>query len=283
MLTFLLNSCKKEKDLRVIQKENPQVFNKVIKEIEKKSQKDILVCAHRGFHKNAPENSLKSIQDAINANIDIVELDVRTTQDSVLVLMHDDAVDRTTTGKGSIKDYLYQELLELNLKIGDSVTTHKIPKLKDVLLLAKDKVILNLDLKDLDISSLYRLLENNNMQHDVFSFIWDKKMVDEIVRLDSLYAVLPLALSREEMASNFKKYHSTLQHLEDESYTSSNMKWARENRVLVFINSLFNEDKTFMKGDLVPMDSLIVLRPAIIQTDHPELLVQYLRQKNLHN
>ena len=79
----------------------------VIEKIIKKSDRNVLVCAHRAFHKNAPENSSKSIQEAIEAHIDIAEIDIRTTKDIVLVLMHDDYIDRTTTGKGLLKDYTY--------------------------------------------------------------------------------------------------------------------------------------------------------------------------------
>ena len=48
----------------------------------------IIVIAHRGDHTMAPENSLLSIQNAIDDGVDYVELDIRTTQDSQLVLMH---------------------------------------------------------------------------------------------------------------------------------------------------------------------------------------------------
>ncbi|MDP5158196.1 MAG: glycerophosphodiester phosphodiesterase family protein [Flaviramulus sp.] len=257
--------------------------NGVIEKIIKKSDRNVLVCAHRAFHKNAPENSLKSIQDAIAANIDIAEIDIRTTKDSVLVLMHDDYIDRTTTGKGLLKDYTYCQLQEFNLKINDSVTSYKVPKLSDILVLAKDKIILNLDLKDIKPLSFYMLLKEYEMEHNVMSFIWNKETIEELINIDSLYAVLPLSANKSEMESNLESYQSHLQHFTEESYNLENMIWAHKKGVKVFVNSLWDEDIDLNNGNTHSLDSLIVLRPAIIQTDHPKLIIDYLKKKGLHD
>jgi glycerophosphoryl diester phosphodiesterase len=58
----------------------------------------IVVIAHRGEHRAHPENTLPAFQAAIDAGADFFELDVRTTSDGRLVLMHDARVDRTTKG-----------------------------------------------------------------------------------------------------------------------------------------------------------------------------------------
>lgn len=259
------------------------ISNGVIERIIKKSYSNILVCAHRAYHKNAPENSSKSIQDAIEAHIDIAEIDVRTTKDSVLVLMHDDTIDRTTTGKGLLKDYTYSQLQEFNLKINDSVTFYKIPKLSDILLLAKDKIILNLDLKDIKPLSFYKLLKEYEMEHKVMSFIWNKEIIKELIKIDSSYAVLPLSANKSEMELNLERYQSPLQHFTEESYTPENMIWAHKNDVKVFVNSLWDEDIDFNNGNSHSLDSLLVLRPAIIQTDYPKLMIDYLNIKGLHD
>ena len=257
--------------------------NGVIEKIIKKSDRNVLVCAHRAFHKNAPENSSKSIQDAIAANIDIAEIDIRTTKDSVLVLMHDDYIDRTTTGKGLLKDYTYCQLQEFNLKINDSVTSYKVPKLSDILVLAKDKIILNLDLKDLEPYSFYMLLKEYEMEHKVISFIWNKEIIKELIKIDSSYPVLPLSTNKSEMELNLESYQSPLQHFTEDNYSTSNMDWATKHDVIVFINTLWDEDIDLINGNTHSLDSLLVLRPAIIQTDHPKLMIDYLKKKGLHD
>src|SRR5205807_1804496 len=64
----------------------------------------IVVIAHRGANKFAPENTLAAFRKAIELGCDYFELDVRRTKDGQLVLMHDGSVDRTTNGTGSVVD-----------------------------------------------------------------------------------------------------------------------------------------------------------------------------------
>ena len=54
------------------------------------NRETVMICAHRGFTRNAPENSLQAVLDAIEAGFEVVEIDVRHTKDGGLVLMHDD-------------------------------------------------------------------------------------------------------------------------------------------------------------------------------------------------
>ncbi len=257
--------------------------NFVIDKIKARAKTEILVCAHRAFHKFAPENSIASIEKAIEANIDIIEVDVNTTKDGILILMHDNSIDRTTNGTGYVSNYTYSELNALYLKINDSVTTHKIPTLNEVLAIAKNKVILNLDIKNVDISKLYQRLKLNTMQNEVFSFIWDKEKIETMISIDPTYAVLPEVSNRTEMEFYLEKVQSKLQHFNEQSFTSAHVTWAKTNGIEVFMNSLWDVDTEFVNGNTVNMDRLISLDPAIIQTDHPLILKEYLKSKGLHN
>lgn len=110
-----------------------------------------VISVHRGGKsiKNYPENcleTLKFINDSITA---IYEIDVAKTKDNVLVLMHDNSLNRTSTGEGDITNYTYKELLKYNLEddFGNE-TTFKIPLFKDVLVWAKaNDAILTIDIK----------------------------------------------------------------------------------------------------------------------------------------
>ena len=257
--------------------------NTVIDVIKQKSESQILVCAHRSFHKTAPENSMLSIKKAIKSNIDIIEIDVRTTKDSLLVLMHDKTIDRTSNGKGLISDYTYHELLNFYLTSNDSVTFEKIPLLSEVLDLCKNRIIVNLDLKAVNYEQLYNLLKEKNMQYDVISFIGSKDKVQYMLSIDDLYAVLPLSKSTEDILYYSTNTKSALQHFTDESFNKKDIELAKNNGQLIFINSLWDEDVEFNNGNTKPMDSIIALKPNIIQTDHPKLLVEYLSSIGLHN
>ena len=75
-----------------------------------------IVIAHRGSHLQFPENSLAAVRDAISAGADYTELDLRTSADCVLVILHDNSVDRTTNGKGRVNEMTYNEIMQLDLK-----------------------------------------------------------------------------------------------------------------------------------------------------------------------
>ena len=76
----------------------------------------VIVVAHRGDWREVPENSIASIEHSIATGVDVVEVDLQMTKDSVLVLMHDETVDRTTTGTGRVADFILDSLQRLNLK-----------------------------------------------------------------------------------------------------------------------------------------------------------------------
>ena len=106
----------------------------------------MMICAHRGFTKSAPENSLKSVQDAIEAGFKAVEIDVRHTRDDVLVLMHDSTVDRTTDGRGRVDELSYNEINQLKLLWRNKPYT-PIPSFNEVFELADGRILLYIDMK----------------------------------------------------------------------------------------------------------------------------------------
>lgn len=108
-----------------------------------------LISAHRGGPKEGfPENAIATFEQVSNAMPVIIECDVRMTQDSVLVLMHDETLNRTTSGTGELKKTTFQELSQLRLKDASGrLTRFPIPTLEEALLWGKDRVIFSLDVK----------------------------------------------------------------------------------------------------------------------------------------
>jgi glycerophosphoryl diester phosphodiesterase len=108
-----------------------------------------LLSAHRGGPMPGfPENCIATFENATRYQPVIIEFDVALSKDSVLVIMHDNKLDRTTTGAGLIENYTYKELQALRLKDNDGkVTPHKIPTLEEVLRWGKNKVLFTIDIK----------------------------------------------------------------------------------------------------------------------------------------
>ena len=108
--------------------------------------KHVMIFAHRGNWRNSAENSILAFQDCINEGLDGIEVDLQMTKDSVLIIMHDETLDRTTTGSGKVSDYTIDELRKLRLLNPIGVKTRQtIPTFEQVLLLAKDKILIQVD------------------------------------------------------------------------------------------------------------------------------------------
>ena len=114
--------------------------------LKQANSRTVLVAAHRGDWRNFPENSIAAINSAMAMGVDIIEIDIAKTKDGHLVLMHDETIDRTTNGKGKVKDYTLDSLKKLFLKNGlGRPTGHTIPTLEEAMLVVKNKAMVNLD------------------------------------------------------------------------------------------------------------------------------------------
>lgn len=108
-----------------------------------------LVWAHRGASGYAPENTLEAFQKAVEQGADGVELDVQLTKDDVLVVIHDETIDRTSDGKGWVKDFTLEELRKFNFNKTHPEFAHAdIPTLREVYELLKPTgLTINVELK----------------------------------------------------------------------------------------------------------------------------------------
>lgn len=108
------------------------------------------ISAHRGGGdlKGYPENCIESFAYLAKNLPVIIECDIDLTRDSVLVMMHDATLDRTTTGTGKLIDKTYAETRQYRLEDNaGNVTNYQIPTLEDVLRWGKNKVTFTLDVK----------------------------------------------------------------------------------------------------------------------------------------
>ena len=120
---------------------------KLLAELNDPSSKYVMVITHRGDWRNYPENSIPAIESVIRMGADMMELDVKMTKDSVLVLMHDKTIDRMTNGKGKVSDFTYDSLKTFRMRRAHNVVTDsiRIPTLREALLCCKDRILVNVD------------------------------------------------------------------------------------------------------------------------------------------
>lgn len=111
--------------------------------------KDILVWAHRGASGVMPENTLPAFSKAAELGADGVELDIQLTKDGEIVVIHDEMVDRTSDGKGWVKDFTLEEIRKLDVSYGHEELGHVcIPTMREVFeLLKPTNLTINIELK----------------------------------------------------------------------------------------------------------------------------------------
>ncbi|MGE0076703.1 MAG: glycerophosphodiester phosphodiesterase [Bacteroidales bacterium] len=168
------------------------------------------IVAHRGFSGIAPENTTSSFAKAIEIGADYIELDVRTTKDDSLVVIHDASIDRTCSGNisGKIAEKYFNELQ--SIKVGyqskfDSVyINEKIPTLREVLLFAKGKVKVCVEIKVPNIENeVYRLIHELDMINEVIIFSFDKDNLTKIKAINPALNCLYLTFSADTSTVDF--------------------------------------------------------------------------------
>lgn len=109
----------------------------------------IVIIGHRGGPtRDYPENAIETLQRTFDAGTRAMEVDIAETKDGQLILMHDDDLDRTTTGAGLVADHTLADIRKLRLETGGKVTDFAPPTLTAALEWAvKSNAILELDKK----------------------------------------------------------------------------------------------------------------------------------------
>ena len=127
--------------------QNTNRAEKILAKINDPNSDYVAVIAHRGDWRNNPENSIAAIESVIRMGVDMVELDVKMTKDSVLVLMHDQSINRMTDGQGMIMDMTYDSLMTFTLKSPRNMPADslRIPTLREALTCCKDRILVNVD------------------------------------------------------------------------------------------------------------------------------------------
>ena len=131
----------------------------------------VVVSGHRGgMVAGYPENCIESFGKTLTMMPSFFEIDPRLTRDSVIVLMHDATIDRTTDGSGRVSDYTWEELRRFRLKDRDGkVTEFRIPTLEEAIQWSRGKTILNLDIKDVPLEFMSDFINRLNPPHVMYT------------------------------------------------------------------------------------------------------------------
>lgn len=261
----------------------------------------VFVVAHRGDWRYAPENSIAAIEHSIAVGVDVVELDLQLTRDSVLIVMHDATLNRTTTGKGRVADWTLDSIRTLKLKNGCGIRTkHTVPTLEEALLAAKGRVLVNLDKADRYFDLVAPVLERTGTTRQIV--MKGSKPADEVLALYGKYLdeviYMPIVnLDSENAAELMQDYISDLKPAAyellyaqaEDTAMPLRMRDTLRGQALIWYNTLWDtvcgghDDDLSLEDPDAAFGYLIdTLGARIIQTDRAEHLLSYLRQRGMH-
>lgn len=277
---------------------------KIVAELHDPSSKNVVVVVHRGDWRNYPENTIPAIESIIRMGADVMELDLKLTKDSVLVLSHDATINRCTNGKGRVSDYTYEELLGFRMKRAHGVVTDslRICTLREALECCKDRIVVNVDQGYEFYDMVLDITEELGVTDQIL--IKGKKPVSDVAAKMAAHSrnmmYMPIIdIQKEQGQELFREYMETgtvplayevcwskmtpeVKDAMDKITGSGSKLWV--NTIWGSLCGYLDDDAALDCGDPAQIyDQVIATGATIIQTDRPEQLLKYLRSKGLHD
>ena len=274
-----------------------------VAEIHNPSSRKVLVASHRGDWRNYPENSIPAIESVIRMGVDIMELDLKLTKDSVLVLCHDHTIDRTTSGKGRVRDITYDSICRCKLRRAHNVVTDslRMPTLREALKACKDRIVVNIDQGYEYYDLVLAVTEELGVTEQI---LIKGKRAPEIVA--AKFAEHPRNMMYMPIIDILKpKGQALFAEYREKGIVplAYEICWDRPapevetcmRKVVaggskLWVNSLWPslcgglcDDAAFEGDPAAVYGKLVDMGATMIQTDRPELLISYLRSRGLHD
>ena len=246
---------------------------------------NFIITGHRSAAGLAPENTLASIQLAMDLGVDRIEIDVQQTKDNVVIVLHDRTLRRTTTGLGYVKTKDYDEILKhsAGYKFNRHYVKEKVPTLDEVIKLINGKVELLIETK---YSFMYypnierhiiNIIKNNDAKSwcNVISFnaraLFRTHKLDKEIRLGKLFvgkhAKLPLSWDKGVNLKPLQRYHFVDEIIVKHSYATS--------AIIKRVHEFGKQLHVWTVNDPVTIEKLINRGVDGIISDYPNLLFKY--------
>jgi len=229
----------------------------------------VYVVAHRGAHEDRPENTLAAYRRAIDLGADFVEIDLRTTKDGHIVSVHNSTVDAyTDDAKGKVADFTLAELkaLDIGSRVDPKWRDERIPTFEEILALCKGKIGIYLDLKEGDVAAMFQMVKDYDMLRDV---IWYGNA--EVQRYVKEHGGIPMPDPgpEENLAQLIADFQPRIVASVWRHYSPTFVKACHDAGAIVIVD----------ESDPSCWDDALAWGSDGIQTDHPEKLIHYLKQR----
>lgn len=259
---------------------------------------DVLVIAHRACWKGNAENSLASLESCKRMGVGIVELDVRTTADGVLVLMHDETVDRTTNGRGKVADMTLAQIRALRLRsemggAGSRVTDWQVPTFEEALDAARGSLMINIDPKAVSWPVVRQVLADKGMIDHALIKVYSTEAETPEQQIFHEAAFMPIVAQQRipqgigRVIGRYQKYNPVAYEIvfTEDAYLRHAVTAAAPRGYRIWVNTLLPShsagrvDADAVRNPDRHWGFLIDQGANMIQTDAPQELMQYLRTR----
>jgi glycerophosphoryl diester phosphodiesterase len=235
-------------------------------------EKRILVIAHRGAHRDVPENTLAALDKAIAIGCDYVEVDVRRTKDGALVIMHDASVSRTTNGTGRVEDLTLAEIRKLKMKgrRGAKWFDEKVPTFGEILKRAKGRMKIYVDHKRAPPAKVLEAIDRHGMLNDVVVY-------GPIPTLREYKKLAPSVWIMPEHPRSIERIEALAKDLKPETLDGNVVVWTHE-QVVVAHNcgaQVWVDNPSELDNE-AGITKAVGMGVDAIQTDDPETVLQIL-------
>ena len=269
---------------------------KLLAEINDPTSDYVMVIAHRGDWRNYPENSIPAIESVIRMGVDIVEIDIKMTKDSVLVLSHDGTVNRCMNGSGWIDEMTLAEHKELRLKRAHGIATDslRIATLEEALTVCKDRILVNLDHAWGYYDEALAVAEKVGCVDQIL--MKGKKPLAEVEAKMSghehNFMYMPIVNPGDELFQSYQELGIDTQIAYEVCWSKTTpevkecMKTIVDGGSKAWANTIWgslcgylDDDAALEKGIDYIYDQVLDMGVTMIQTDRPEQLIEYLESK----
>lgn len=232
--------------------------------------RQVVVIAHRGEHLHHTENTIPAFRTAVEVGADFFEVDVRTTSDGRLVLMHDGRVDRTSNGHGEVAKMTFAEIRAL-----EAGKDTRVPTLDEAMDAAGAHAGLYLDCKSVAPQPLIDAIERHNLSERVVIYGGPAFLI-EVLALRPKFRAMPEARNASTLKQLIESLRLKVAAFDAHDWTEAAISVAREAKIDMYVDRLGPADKPEIWQQAVEQGA------TGIQTDSPAELVQYLRAKGYH-
>jgi len=241
-----------------------------------------LLSAHRGgAGRGLPENCMATFEATLSQWWSMLEIDLRTSKDGVIVLMHDPTLNRTTNGSGPVKDRTWDELRQLRLKDRDgTLTDHRIPTLDEAMKWARGKTILVLDKKEVPVKEVVRVITEHRAEAYAMMMAYTIEDVTQCHTLNReimMEAMLGTQQRCDEFARSGVPWSNIIAFVgHTDSPDAERCRIIRANGASCMAGTSRNIDREFLAGRAATIDllrdeyrALVARGVDVIETDIP--------------